>query len=96
MKKEREEEFKKEMDKFEVEKEKKINDLRNDYMDRIKATSNPAEKSKLLEEMGKRLKTVEANLEDEKKRQEAALMKNLKKRQERNKKIRLEDLDKQQ
>jgi Skp family chaperone for outer membrane proteins len=50
----------------------------------------------LLEEMGKRLKGVEQSLDEEKKRQEATLMKNLKKRQERNKKVRLEELDKKQ
>lgn len=46
--------------------------------------------------MGKRLKGVEQSLDEEKKRQEATLMKNLKKRQERNKKVRLEELDKKQ
>jgi hypothetical protein len=44
MKKEREEEFNREMEKFDTEKEKKINDLRNDYMDRIKGTKDPQEK----------------------------------------------------
>lgn len=45
--------------------------MREEYLAKIKATKNPAEKDKLLEEMGKRLKNVEANLLDERKRQEA-------------------------
>ena len=49
--------------------------MRQEYLDKIKNAKNPAEKDKLLEEMGKRLKNVEASLNDEKKRQEAAMIK---------------------
>jgi len=48
-----------------------VKSLRDDFLKRIKEASSPAEKDKLLEEMGKRLKSVEANLAEEKKRQEA-------------------------
>jgi GTP1/Obg family GTP-binding protein len=40
-------------------KEKKISNLKKEYMERVKAATDPAEKQKLLEEMGKRLKGIE-------------------------------------
>ena len=44
--------------------------MREDYLAKIKSAKNPAEKEKLLEEMGRRLKSVEDGLVEEKKRQE--------------------------
>lgn len=71
LKAERDEEYASRMETLDKEQEEKVKALRDDYLKRIKEASNPAEKDKLLEEMGKRLKSVEANLAEEKKRQEA-------------------------
>lgn len=71
LKAERDEEYAGRMETLDKEQEEKVKALRDDYLKRIKEASNPAEKDKLLEEMGKRLKSVEANLLEEKKRQEA-------------------------
>jgi len=84
LKGERDEEYKNRMGALEKEQEEKIRNMRQEYLDKIKSAKNPAEKDKLLEEMGKRLKNVEASLVDEKKRQEAALQKMLKARQKKN------------
>ena len=73
LKAERDEEYKNRMQSLEQEQEEKIRNMRQEYLDKIKSAKNPAEKDKLLEEMGKRLKSVEANLKDEKARQEAQL-----------------------
>jgi len=71
LKGERDEEYKERLAKLDAEQAEKITILRTDYLEKIKNSKNPAEKDKLLEEMGRRLKSVEANLIDEKKRQEA-------------------------
>ena len=47
--------------KSEVDKEKdsRLQQMREDYMNRIKKAKNPAEKEAILEEMGERLKMTE-------------------------------------
>ena len=80
MKAEREEEYKTKLEEIDRENQEKIAAMREDYLKKIKAAKNPHEKDKLLEEMGKRLKRVEDDLTDDKKRQEANLMKMLKAR----------------
>ena len=52
--------------------------MREDYMDRIKKARNAAEKEAVLEEMGERLRSTEEALEEDKRRQEANLLKLLK------------------
>ena len=71
LKAEREEEYKNRMNALQAEQDEKIRNLREEYLQKVKNAKNANEKDKLLEEMGKRLKSVEANLADEKKRQEA-------------------------
>jgi hypothetical protein len=55
--------------------------MRHEYMDRIKKAKDGSDKERILEEMGERLKSTESALEEDKKRQEANLMKLLKARQ---------------
>lgn len=95
LKAERDEEYAGRMETLDKEQEEKVKALRDDYLKRIKEASNPAEKDKLLEEMGKRLKSVEANLLEEKKRQEAQLQKMLKARQKKNLKQNEKNMDKE-
>jgi len=54
-------------------------------MKRIEGVSSLSEKERLLEEMGRRLKSIEDQFVDDRKRQESNLMKQLRARQ--NKKI---------
>lgn len=68
MKAEREEEYKARMTALEKEQEEKIRSMREDFLAKIKNAKNPAEKEKLLEEMGRRMKSVEDGLLEEKKR----------------------------
>jgi hypothetical protein len=58
--------------------------MREDYMNRINKTKSAADKEAILEEMGRRLKSTEEALEDDKRRQEANLLKLLKARQRKN------------
>ena len=53
------------------ERDEKLNNIREDYMRRIQNEKNPAAKEKLLEEMGRRMKSAEESLLEEKKRSEA-------------------------
>lgn len=78
---ERDAEYEERMKEFDIDRDEKIKIMRNDYTDRIKKSKNPQEKEKLLDEMGRRLKTVEESLAEERKRQEASLMKILRARQ---------------
>ena len=73
-------------------RDEKLNNIREDYMRRIQNEKNPAAKEKLLEEMGRRMKTAEESLLEEKKRSEAQLMKMLKARQKKRQKQQLKDL----
>ena len=95
LKAERDEEYKNRMQALEQEQDEKIRNMRQEYLDKIKAAKNPAEKDKLLEEMGKRLKSVEASLRDEKARQEAQLQKMLKARQKKNIKQQVKNMNKE-
>lgn len=65
---ERDAEYQERMKEFDVDRDEKIKIIRNDYTDRIKKSKNPQEKEKLLDEMGRRLKTVEESLAEERKR----------------------------
>lgn len=94
LKAERDEEYKNRIATMEKEQDEKLRAMREEYLAKIKAAKNPAEKDKLLEEMGKRLKNVEANLIDERKRQEAQLMKMLKSRQKKGLKTKGKDMTK--
>ena len=73
-------------------RDEKLNNIREDYMRRIQNEKNPAAKEKLLEEMGRRMKSAEDSLLEEKKRSEAQLMKMLKARQKKKQKQELKDL----
>ena len=95
LKAERDEEYKTRMDALQAEQDEKIRNMRQEYLDKIKAAKNPAEKDKLLEEMAKRLKSVEGNLSEEKKRQEAQLQKMLKARQKKNLKQHVRNMNKE-
>jgi len=66
LKAERDEEYKARIEDLNKEQDEKIRAMREDYLQKIKAAKNPAEKEKLLEEMGNRLKNVEGNLAEEK------------------------------
>lgn len=44
---------------FDVERDKQIKDMREDYLERIRNTKDGREKERLLEEMGRRMKQVE-------------------------------------
>ena len=69
--------------------------MREDYMNRIKATSDSSEKEKILQEMGQRLKATEENLAEDRKRQEANLMKLLRARQKKNLKSKVKEINKE-
>lgn len=69
--------------------------MRQDYMDRIKEKSDPKEKEKILQEMGKRLKATEESLAEDRKRQEANLMKLLRARQKKNLKQKVKEINKE-
>lgn len=64
-------------------------------MQRISKSKNPAEKESILEEMGERLRTTEEALEDDKRRQEANLLKLMKARQRKNIKQTVKKIDKE-
>lgn len=64
-------------------------------MQRIKKASSAAEKEAILEEMGERLRSTEQALEDDKRRQEANLLKLLKARQRKNLKQTVKKIDKE-
>lgn len=83
------------MTNLDKEQNDKIALLREGYLAKIKAAKNPQEKDKLLEEMGKRLKNVEGNLIEEKKRQETQLQKMLKARQKKNMKTHVKGMSKE-
>jgi len=61
---------------------------------RIANARTAAEKERLLEEMGRRLKTVEDQLADEKKRQESHLKKMLAQRQKKDLKTEVKTMNK--
>ena len=71
LKAERDEEFKTRMETLDKEQNEKVKNMREEFLKRIKEAKNPAEKDRILEEMGKRLKGVQESLAEEKKRQEA-------------------------
>jgi hypothetical protein len=68
------------MKEFDVERDKQIKDMREDYLDRIRNTKDGREKERLLEEMGRRMKQVEDLRIEERLRQEATLKKMIKDR----------------
>lgn len=81
----------------EVEKEKdsRLQQMREDYMQRIKKAKSAADKEFILEEMGERLKSTEDALEEDKRRQEQNLMKLLKARQKKNLKATVKKINKE-
>lgn len=95
MKAQREEEYQKRMDALAKEQDEKIRIMREDYLQKIKGAKTEAEKNKLLEDMGRRMKTVEQNLAEEKKRQEAQLQKMLKARQKKGLKQEVKNVNKE-
>ena len=68
------------MNEFETENDKRLAQIREDYTKRVAAAKDPSDKELILEEMHRRLKSVEDQFADDKKRQEANLMKMLKAR----------------
>lgn len=62
-------------------------------MDRIKKAKDGSEKESILQEMGERLKSTEKALDEDKKRQEANLVKLLKQRQKKNIKQTIKKID---
>lgn len=85
-KKERDAEMKERIQEFDRERDLKLQNVRDDYLQRIKEAKSADEKEMLLEEMGRRLKQMEDQLADERKRQDANLMKLLRARQKKNNK----------
>lgn len=81
----------------EVDKEKdsRLQQMREDYMNRISKSKSPADKEMILEEMGERLRNTEEALEADKRRQEANLLKLLKARQRKNLKQTVKKIDKE-
>jgi len=77
------------------ERDRKLAQIRQDYLDRIKAATNPNEKEKLLGEMGIRLKEFENQLNEDRKKQDANLMKLLRARQKKNNKTKSKTLQKE-
>lgn len=69
------------MSEFDTENDTKLNNVRTEYMKRIENVQSLTDKERLLEEMGRRLKSIEDQFVDDKKRQEANLMKQLRARQ---------------
>jgi len=84
MKKEREAEIKVRLTEIDKENDSRLQQMRQDYMNRIKQAKVPAEKEKILMEMGERLKSTEEALQEDRKRQEQNLLKLLKDRQKKN------------
>lgn len=82
------------MAEYDADREQKLNSIRSDYMKRIDGVKSLAEKERLLEEMGRRLKGVEDQFAEEKARQEANLMKMLRERQKKQIKKKAGDLQK--
>lgn len=78
---------------FDGANDEKLNNVRQEYMKRIEGVSSLSEKERLLEEMGRRLKSIEDQFTDDRKRQESNLMKQLRARQ--NKKIARDDAKQQ-
>ena len=70
---------------FDNSNDEKLNNVRQEYMKRIEGVNSLSDKERLLEEMGRRLKSIEDQFLDDRKRQESNLMKQLRARQ--NKKI---------
>ena len=68
LKKEREAELKVRMAELDKESDSRLSQMREDYMNRIKATTDSSEKERILQEMGQRLKVTEENLAEERKR----------------------------
>ena len=68
LKKEREAELKVRMAELDKESDSRLSQMREDYMNRIKATTDSSEKERILQEMGQRLKATEENLAEERKR----------------------------
>ena len=68
LKKEREAELKVRMAELDKESDSRLSQMREDYMNRIKATTDSSEKERILQEMGQRLKATEDNLAEERKR----------------------------
>jgi len=66
------------MREFDLDRDQKLAQVREDYVLKIKAAKNPQDKERLLEEMGRRLKAVDEQLKEERKRQESNLKKMLK------------------
>jgi hypothetical protein len=95
MKKERLAELKTRMSEVDKEKDSRLAQMREDYMQRIKKASSAAEKEQILEEMGERLRSTEQALEDDKRRQEANLLRLLKARQRKNLKQTVKKIDKE-
>ena len=67
-------------------KDQKVAEVREEYMNRLKFAKTDNEKEKILEEMQRRLKSIEDELSKERKEQEKNLDKVLKQRQ--NKRLR--------
>lgn len=63
------------------EKDSRLQQMRQDYMNQVKKQKDGSEKERILQEMGERLKATEQSLEQDKRHQEANLMKLLKARQ---------------
>jgi len=95
MKHERDEEYAERMDDLQKEQDEKMKIVREDYLTRLREAKNPAEKDKILEEMARRLKAVEASLAEEKKKQESQLSKMLKARQKKQLKTKEKEMDKE-
>jgi hypothetical protein len=70
-KRERDQDFKARCEEMDRDRDEKLSNIRQDYLNRISDAKTPQEKEKLLEEMGRRMKSVEESLADEKKRSEA-------------------------
>lgn len=75
LKKERALQLAEKMQEFDEDRDRKLQQVREDYLVKIKSAGTPQEKERLLEEMGRRLKSVEEALADERRRQEANLSK---------------------
>lgn len=95
LKKEREAEMKARIQEVEKEKDSRLQQMREDYMHRIKKAKSAADKEFILEEMGERLKSTEDALEEDKRRQEQNLMKLLKARQKKNLKATVKKINKE-
>ena len=93
MKKEREKEMHQRMADVTKEHDNRLQQMRAEYMNRIKATNSQHEKEQILEEMGQRLKATEASLVEDKARQEANLLKLLKARQKKNLKVTIKKIN---